>query len=770
MINIEAEGNIIHLWGRKQNGELYHQTVNDFFPYFYVEDSKGQFTTLFGKKVRKFYCSHPAEVREKREEYKPNYEADVTFVNRYLIDKVEVLEKEPIRAGFLDIEILGSEGPFPSVIETKFAITCITIFDVFEKKYYTFIWHPEYKESVMLTDDEHILNTFTTEREMLRTLIAFIRKKDFDMLIAWNGERFDFPYLYNRCEALGLETFLLGRLAGSRFLQLTNGMMITKIRGRTLFDLLWAYKYLIFASRESFSLDYVGYYELKMQKLKLEKSVDWLWENEPKKLIEYNIRDVMIMVKLDEKLKLIDFFDAIRREAKVLFEDVFMRSRVTDFIILDYCKKRNLVLPTKEKLAIKQESFEGGYVIEPIAGKHNNVFVFDLKSLYPSIIISCNMSPETIRMDKSGDIKLGNDVSFMSEPRGVIPSVMLNLLETRKLVKSMMSKTEYGTSEYYRLYLSQFSLKVLVNSLYGALSTPYFRLYRKEISATTTYLGRLILKWTKTFLEKNNCIVVAGDTDSVLFTIHNTQNMAVSRLAEKGFELTTLINKSYKEFSDMLGIQNPEFKIEFEKIYSKVLFAKSESEASVKKRRAGKICWLDGNVVDDIEIVGFEARRSDVPEVTRIMQREMFKMILEDKDKREIMKYISETVKKIKTLPIEDIAIPVGISKSVMDYGDFFGKKIPIHIKAVKHSNKYHHLDLKEGEKIKYVYVTRSPKGVPKTSVVAMRDRMPEGYTINYDKMVERTITKKIFATFHCLGWNVEEINGQQRLFKEVIK
>ena len=243
MIITEAKGNVIEMFGRKETGEFYKKIDTTFRPYFYIENPRGEFKTIDGKKVSKITLNKPSEVRAKRIGYN-HYEADIPYTNRYLIDRVSKIETEPIRICYLDIETRQDEG-YSGVDEAKNKISLIGVYDNFNKKY-----------------EQFALKEFETnggESIMLSAFIQYITQTNPDIIVSWFGNGFDFPYLLNRMKRLGININRLGRggysYSGTR----------CKIYGRILFDMLEAYKkhFTGATSRESWSLDYISKYELK---------------------------------------------------------------------------------------------------------------------------------------------------------------------------------------------------------------------------------------------------------------------------------------------------------------------------------------------------------------------------------------------------------------------------------------------------------------------------------------------------------------------------
>jgi len=255
MITVENQNNVIFVFGRsKTSHELHTYEVYDFKPYFYAKDENGSYSSIFGEKCKKVFVSVPSDVPKIRDNYE-HMEADIVYTNRFIIDRYDIIEKDPIRKMYIDIEI-DSEGEFPSIGSANIPITCITAFDSFEDKFHTFMLG-----SSNTNDNLYEIEFFNSEVELLKSFLQLISRNDPDMLIAWYGDQFDFPYLINRMQRLHIDYKQFGRMHKA-FTILENRKWNTKMFGRVVFDLMYAYKKITQNLRESYSLEYVSNYEL----------------------------------------------------------------------------------------------------------------------------------------------------------------------------------------------------------------------------------------------------------------------------------------------------------------------------------------------------------------------------------------------------------------------------------------------------------------------------------------------------------------------------
>jgi len=564
---------------------------------------------------------------------------------------------------------------------------------------------------------------------MLSAFIKYIERTNPDIIISWFGNGFDFPYLLNRMKNLGININRLGR-GGFCY----TGMRC-KIYGRVLFDMLEAYKkHFSEVSKESWSLDYISKYELgdKGGKTPYEGTLDELEKNDYNKFLEYNLKDVELMVLLDDQLKIINFFDEVRQTAFCRFEDVFMNSKTADCLCLRYAKEHNFVLPSV--ITHERGEYEGGYVVTPIPKLYENIALLDFKSLYPGIMIGFNISYETL--DPNGEINFGNDYKFRKTP-GIIPSIVKVFLDKRKLVKERQKGLNRESDLYKSLGMTEYAYKIIANSFYGVLGFRTFRLYNLQAASAITYIARNILKEIIKWFEQNGYNVIYGDTDSVFIQMKDDNINKIIELNKKANEYV----KNYVE--QYIEEKNNIFELEFGEVYKSLFFKRKADGTGAKKKYAGRLLWKKGEYIDKVNIVGFETRRSDSPEIGREFMKKILSMVIDQVDPNEVMKYADDFKEKIKTgyFTPEELGLPVGINKALEKYQN------QIHVRAARLGNERHNENIRAGDKIKWLYI----KG--EHNVIGFKDKMPKGYEIDYDNMVRRLVTLKVEPIFNSLNW-----------------
>jgi DNA polymerase I len=310
------------------------------------------------------------------------------------------------------------------------------------------------------------VETFEEEAAMLDAFVSYLTDTDPDVLTGWNFEDFDAPYLLDRMEELdpGTEYDLeVDRL--SRVEEVwRSGWGGPNVKGRVVFDLLYAYRRQQFTELESYRLDAVGERELDVGKERYAGDIGDLWETDPERLLEYNLRDVELCVEIDRKGDLVAFWDASRQIVGCKLEDAPTPGDAVDMYVLHKAAGR-FVLPTKGQQ--ESEEFEGGAVFDPITGVKENVSVLDLKSLYPMCMATINASPETIVADPESydgeTYRAPNGTHFQKRPEGMMREMIDELLAEREGLKSRRDEHDPGADAYQQYDQEQAAVKVIMN-------------------------------------------------------------------------------------------------------------------------------------------------------------------------------------------------------------------------------------------------------------------------------------------------------------------
>ena len=774
------DGPIIHIFGRNAQGKAVRLDVTGFRPYFYIPADQAvgnapplqatledgtEFRSIRNEPLRRMYVQQPGDVRDVRERYR-HFEADIPFATRFMIDcgltggvsapattadyhdlspaKVDA----PARSCIIDIECEDERG-FPD--PQRDAIICITCYDSFDNDYTTFLFREE-GESREITDkvaegglangcfrkDDHTITTYTDEVSMLRAFSAYIVSRDPDVLSGWNFVEFDMPYIAGRMEKLGLSATHLARLPGQT--------ERNALRGRALFDLLTGYKKMHLTQKESYRLDAVALEEVGEHKVRYTGTISDLWRDQPALLVEYNFKDVELCVAINKKDNIIEFYREIARYVGCPLDRTLNSSSVIDVYILRKASGK-YVLPSKG--FANAEEFEGATVFEPSRGVRENVVVLDLKSLYPMAMMTINASMET--KDPAGELVAPNGIRFKKQPDGLTRSIISELLKERDDKKALRNNYEFGSPNYILYDMQQNVLKVIMNTYYGVSGYNRFRLFDREIGSAVTSVGRAIIEHTRRVIEQQGYTVIYGDTDSCM--VHLPPNLDRDATIATARTIEKRLNESYKEFAHKeLNADVHYFSIKFEKIYERFF------QAGKKKRYAGHLVWKEGKDVDEVDIVGFEIKRSDTPQITKVVQQRVMEMILKGEEYAGIKSFLSAVITKYRAgkYTLDEIGIPGGIGKSLDDYGTD-----DVQVRGAKYANLHLHTEFGKGSKPKRIYIRTVTSKYPKTDVLCFEygDQVPPEFVVDLELMLDKTIEQPISRIIEALGWSWDDVD-----------
>lgn|GEM_PF-4537718 len=751
-IVVENIGSNIIVLGRRKDKTRMTELVH-FSPYFYIPYQGGDkrvYKSITGELLERVYVDDPKRVPQERSKYEKHYEADIIYTNRFLIDNFydKEIDEVPIRIMYLDIEVDDSVG-YEKVFSYQSKIIAITFYDSFLKTYFTLVVD---NKTGKIQNKNHIILKYSDEKSLLSNFIAFVKELDPDILTGWNVN-FDMIYILKRIEFYFGREYIkeLSPKSLERFnakyayykISDKQNKSFVKIRGRIVLDLMEAYKFISNKRLQSYALDFVCNYELGIGKTKeKKKKISNMNLNE---LITYNKRDVELLVKLNNKLSIIEFLDNIRRLARINFSDIFSVKRIIDSLSLVFAKKEGIILPSQPENA-KHEKFEGAYVKQPPKGKHNWVVGLDFKSLYPSIIRQFNMSYETFLESKQPNcINIDDKFFFKKEPQGFIPKIIDFLFEQRKKNKKLM-KQATNDAEYKKYYLRQWAYKIMMNAFYGVLTTPYFRLFNIKIGEAITYMGRRFIKFAEEYWEKNNYEVVIVDTDSTYIKLNV---LSLEEAIEKGKQLYKEINSLWDEFLTQFNAQpNKYMEMEFEKVYHPLL------TFGVKKRYVGLIVYKDDKILEppEMDVKGMHIVRSDFPVFAQRFLEETIYKILLGFSKNQIIEFIEKFKQDFKKASLDEIGFPYALKPSHMY------KVKTLQVRAMENSQKYLGLPYKEG-KVLVFFVKKTPDGIPYNDVWVFDEEteIPKGFEIDWAKTFNKIIYSPLKDIFDVLGWNLFE-------------
>ena len=825
--NVQLVGNNFLVRGY-ENGK--HFMVRETFaPTLFVSSKKNtKYKTLTGESVEPI---NPGSVRDCREFFK-RYDGvdnfDIFGNDRYIYQYISEMYPEPevkfdiskIKLTTLDIEV-KSENGFPDVESSAEEILLISIQDYTTKQIRTWGQGPFNNKQ-----DNVIYKSFDSEYELLNAFINWwmIEENTPEVITGWNIELYDIPYLSRRLERVLGEKLMKrlspwGLVTEDEIYISGRKNIAYDIGGVTQLDYLNLYKKFTYKAQESYRLDYIASVELGQKKLdhsEFDTFKDFYtqgWQ----KFVEYNIIDVELVDRMEDKMKLIELAITMAYDAKANYVDVFSQVRMWDTIIYNYLKKKNIVIPPKNR-SHKDAKYAGAYVKEPIPGKYDWVVSFDLNSLYPHLIMQYNISPETLidaRHPKAtvdrilskeesiqGDYAVcANGAQYRKDVRGFLPELMEKIYKDRTIYKKKMleakqqyekTKTKTLEKEISRCNNIQMARKIQLNSAYGAIGNQYFRYYKLANAEAITLSGQVSIRWIEnkmnTYLNKilkteDTDYVIASDTDSIYLNLGPLVDV-VYKDREKDAEsivsfIDTICTEKFEPFID----NSYKELAEYVNAYDQMMFMKRENIAergiwTAKKRYILNVWDSEGVRYEEpnLKMMGIEAVKSSTPAPCRTMIKNGLKIMMNGTED-EVIDYIDQCRTKFKTLPPEEIAFPRTVSnvKKYHSRTDIYCKGTPIHARGALLFNFYikkNKLDKKyslisNGEKIKFIYL-KKPNIIQENVVSFIQDFPTElnlDKYIDYDLQFEKSFLEPLKAILDAIGWNVEKTVNLELFF-----
>jgi DNA polymerase elongation subunit (family B) len=730
-----------------------------------------------------------------------------------------------ISIGFLDIEVKSDEG-FPYAHKAEKEVTAITL-RVAGKSYV--FGCGEYKPK---TKDVFYLQC-ENEAQLLTKFLMIWNSKELhlDVITGWNVASFDIPYLFNRIskilgdeEAVKLSPF---RMVRDREVKVGFGKVeIQKIlSGISILDYIDLYKKFSNTPQESYKLDHIAFAELGVKKLDYseQSSLFALYKNDYTKFIDYNIRDAELVELLEKKMGLLELVFAMAYDAGINFNDSLTTVRMWDIILHNYLMDRNRVLSPHVKRdrdehgnIVTGPSISGGHVKDPKTGMYKWVVSFDVTSLYPSLMVLLNMSPETMRKKFNGlddkvclkdglrelhSYALANNLclsatgqTFTRDVHGFIPEIITERLARRAVFKKAMldaqqrldsAKTpeekEAIAAEVRANKVKQESLKLGNNSLYGATANGTFRWFDNNFAEAITTTGRFAVQWIERDLNKqlNKVLgtkdvdyVIAIDTDSCYLNLEALVNKFkpnaehheildyLTKMCKEVFE--PFIDESFQRFSKHLNSYEGYLKMKREAIADRAVWTAAKHYMMNVWDNEG-VRYSESK----IKMVGIETVKSSTPTAVKQALKDAIKIIL-NKTNDDLIPFVDEFKSKFKTLSFDEIASPRSVNgmPKYRDAATIYKKGCPIGPKAAliynnaleKFSVDNKYPPIEDGNKIKYIYLT-TPNPL-RMSVIGSPGILPPEFGleryINYDLQYEKTFLNPLSSITSAIGWNVE--------------
>ena len=821
--NFIRVGNCIHVRGYN-NGKKFHDKV-EYNPTLYLPSQKPtEYKTLDGKYVLPVLQGSMRDANDFIKQYEnvdnfnfygsTNY--PYVYINEIYQGRIDY-DIKLIRIANIDIEV-GSENGFPQPASALEPITAIAV--KLNDMIYVFGCgqYNNYRDDVdykMCRD----------EKDLIEKFLQFWREKDPDVITGWNIKGFDIPYLYNRILRL-FDDKMAKKLSPIGIInerEYTKNSMYGQekevditLGGISTLDYIELYKKFTYAQQESYRLDNIATVELGEKKLDYSEfgNLHQLYKLDYQKFIEYNIGDVELVDKLEDKMKLIEMAFALAYDAKVNYPDVFTQVRMWDCLTHNYLMERNIVVPQKRTTS-KDSAYAGAYVKDPIVGMHEWVVSFDLNSLYPHLMMQYNISPETLVVGKHIQMSVDDFLEGYHEPdfehciaanghffrkdvRGFLPEMMERMYADRVLYKKKMldAQQEYENTKDKELLKDiskykniQMAKKIQLNSAYGAIGNQYFRFYDIRQAEAITLSGQLSIRWiaerlneymNKILKTEGKDYVIASDTDSVYLNFgplvkkicaDKSKEEIVNFLDKACSKIEDFIDKSYDDLAKMMNAYEQKMEMKREVIADKGIW-------TAKKRHILNVWDSEGvrYAEPKLKIIGIEAVKSSTPLACREKIKEALKVVMSGSES-EFQDFIAKFREEFKTLPFEDVAFPRGVSdlNKYMSSKDIYTKGTPIHVRGAilyNHMLKKNNLlkkyeTIKDGEKVKFCYM-KIPNPV-RENVFSILTVLPKEFDleqyIDYDLQFEKAYLDPLKSIVQMINWTTEQQSTLESFF-----
>lgn len=813
--NVNNFGSYIEYRGYDYNGKRVHSRKK-YKPFLYIStENESQFKSIDENPIERIDFSSIKECREflRSYEYVENFPIYGTknfathFIQNYFPNEIK-FDVNQIHVGTWDIEVV-SKDEFPKPEEANHPIVSIALHSSKRDEYYIFGMHDSQKYKVK--DSELSINPkkvfyihVKDEVELLEHFIKLWKAMDFDVTTGWYIRGFDIPYIVNRIERIlgkgrSNELSPWKRVQPKSFFVKGVEIPSYEMAGIAILDYQDLFKKFgyVYGPQENYRLDTIAYTVLGERKLNYDEygNLTDLYYKNYQKYIDYNLRDTDLVVRMDRKANLMSLALTVAYMAGSNYQEVLGTVGVWHSIIYRNLMNKKTVPPVFLPDNVKRK-FPGAYVKEPIPGSYDWIASFDLNSLYPNLIVQFNMSPETF-VGMTNDVSIesflnggsfeGNDyvvapngAMFRKDKQGIIPKIIEEFYDFRVSIQNEMDGLIHSDGDeaiIKRLENEQWAIKILLNSLYGAMSNQYFLYFALEIAMAITLGGQLANKWVEKYVNEflnkkfntNKDYSVYGDTDSQYFTLKKYVDQydgddIVEYLDEIcKTEITPVIDDAYDKFFKVTNSFKNRMVMKREAIASKGIW-------TAKKRYILNVLDMKGKRYDEpkIKMTGIEAIKSTTPELVREKMKTLFKILIQNKEEK-AFEFIDEFKKEFRNLSAEDISIPKSVNniEKYIDVKNVYRKGTPLHVRA---SILYNNLLIKKevegayqkiasGDKVRYIYLSMpNPIG---ENVISFPDVLPQEFGlhdyIDYNLMFEKIFLDPLEPILQAVGYWVED-------------
>jgi len=823
--NVFLSGDKIFYIGYEDGERVQYQEV--FSPVLYAQtNTKTEYKTLDGNYAQEIKFSNVKDAREFIDKYKgvDNFKiyGNDRFLYQYISDKFPEEEinydTSHLKIYTIDIET-SSENGFPNIADTSEEILCLTVKDFTTKK--LIVWGTrEYENS--RSDVEY--RVFWKEEDMLKDFLAWWAENTPDILTGWNVKLFDVPYICRRIDRVLSSKHMKSLSPWNKVFEKEveikgRNHIYYDVIGVSVLDYLDLYQKFTYTNQESYRLDHIASVELGQQKLdhsEFETFKDFYTQNW-QKFVDYNIIDVELVDRLEDKMKLIELALTMAYDAKVNFEDVYYQVRMWDSIIYNDLTRKNIVVPPNERHE-KDSKYAGAYVKEPVPGLYEWVVSFDLNSLYPHLIMQYNISPETLLPNKhpsatvdrilKKDISINpeycvcaNGAQYRKDVQGFLPQLMQKMYDDRvKFKKKMLAAKQENeknpsqelVKEISRCNNIQMAKKIQLNSAYGAIGNQYFRYFKLANAEAITLSGQVSIRWIENKMNEylNNLLqtedvdyVIASDTDSIylnlgplvtkFFSARSGDKAAIVSILDKICQekLEPFIESSYQELADYVSAYDQKMSMKRENIADKGIW-------TAKKRYILNVWDSEGvrYAEPKLKMMGIEAVKSSTPAPCRTKIKEALNIIMTQTEE-DLIAFIDQFKSDFFQMPPEQIAFPRSVNGLTKwkDPVTLYKKSCPIHVRGALlynfqlNKNKLTHKYplIQEGEKIKFVYL-QTPNIVGE-NVISFISNFPQevkiSKNVDYKLQFQKSFLDPLKIILDVIGWKTEKEVNLEFLF-----
>ena len=799
--SVNRYANSILYRGYADNGERV-QRKEKFKPTLYVTSRKPTgWTSIDGADVDSIQFDSMKDAKNHVEMYRDVAGYKIygakNYIHQYITEKFPrdiTFDRDMINVLTIDIETAYDDG-FPEPSKADQEVLSITVKSS-KSEYYRVWGYGDFDTDKALIQPVHFIKC-DSEFDLLAKFLEYWNNPlhSPDVVTGWNIRFFDIPYLINRtAKVVGLEAVnkyspwgLIDYREVTRRQRKEDTYDIKGISQLDYLELFQKFGY-SYGAQESYKLDHIASVVLGEKKLSFEESGSLrnLYKDDYQRYIDYNMKDVQLVERLEDKMGLITLAMTVAYKGGVNYNDTFGTTAIWESII--YRKLQSLrKVPPLEVIPAQKQSFAGGFVKEPQVGIHDWVVSFDLNSLYPNIIVQWNMSTETLIDRQSDDATCAANGSFYrKDQEGVIPNIIVDYYDERTSIKKMMlaAKQEYEKENTYALEKEinqlenrQMALKILLNSLYGALGNVYFKYFDLRLAEGVTLTGQRVIQWAESAInaEMNKLLktekdyIIAIDTDSLYvnfgpFVKKFNPTDPVKFLDEacrNHFE--KVLEKAYDELFHNMNCYKKRMEMSREVIADRGIW-------TAKKRYILNVHNSEGVQYAEpkLKIMGIEAIKSSTPAVCRDALKKLFKVIVSSTEE-ETQQAIAEFKSRFNSLSPEEVSFPRGVSEVAKwsDRKSIYTKGTPIHVRGALLYNHYikdkslqkKYELIQAGDKAKFCYL-KMPNHI-RENVITFPDYLPPELQlhkyIDYDKQFEKTFLEPLNFILNAIGWEAEK-------------